>query len=117
MRFFYVKDENGLAPVRSFVFRQGQAPIIIRTPGIGGDVFHRGRPDPDTFTMDVTGLGQQVGAFKVVDENLTVYECFGTNVSGDNGGMMVSGFVTARWQIEDANRDEALRMMREASGA
>jgi hypothetical protein len=115
MRYFYVRDENNLAVVRSFVFRQGQA-SLIRTPTFGGDVFHRGRPEPDTFTMDATGLGQQVGAFKVVDEDFTVYECIGTNVSGGNGGMAVSGFVTARWQIEDANRDDALRMMREATG-
>ena len=116
MRYFYVRDENGLVLLRSFVFREGQA-RMIRTPTFGGDVFHRGRPEPDTFTMDATGLGQQVGAFRVVDENLTVYECIGTNVSGGNAGMTVSGFVTARWQIEDANRDEALRMMHEATGA
>ena len=66
--------------------------------------------------MDATGLGQHVGAFRVLDEDFTVYECIGANVSGGNGGMAVSGFVTSRWQIEDANRDEALRTMREASG-
>jgi hypothetical protein len=116
MRYFHVRDENSLAVVRSFAFWQGQAPLI-QTPTFGGDVFHRGRPEPDTFTMDATGLGQLGGAFRVVDEDFTVYECIGTNVSGGNGGMAVSGLVTARWHIEDANRDEALRMMREATGA
>jgi hypothetical protein len=116
MRYFYVRDENNLSVVRSFVFQQGQA-SHVRTPALGGDVFHRGRPEPDTFTMDATGLGQQVGAFRVVDENFTVYECIGTNVNGGNRGMAVSGIVSARWQIEVANRDEALRMMGEATGA
>lgn len=116
MRYFYVRDENALVLLGSFVFRQGQAPVI-RTPTFGGDVFHRGRPEPDTFTMDATGLGQQVGAFRIVDENFTVYECIGTNVSGGNGGLAVSGIVNARWQIEVANREEALRMMREATVA
>lgn len=113
MRYFYVRHDNKLAVVRSFVFQQGQTPLV-RTPTLGDNIFHRSDPALDTFTMDATGLGQQVGEFKVVAADFTVYECIGTNVNGGNGGMVVSGFVAARWPIKDADHGEATRMMREA---
>jgi hypothetical protein len=116
MNFFLVADSDRLVLLRSFDFREGGT-TLVRIPTFGGDVFGRSRPEPDTFTMDATGLGQQVGAFTVVDGNCVVYECIGTTVSGANGQIQVSGFVTGRWQVEDANRAEAIRMMREAMGA
>jgi hypothetical protein len=104
MQFFYITDDNGIVPLRSFVFRQGQS-RLIRIPTLGGDVFQRTRPEPDTFTMDATGTRQLLGPFRVVDSSRTVYECIGTNVNGGTGGTTISGIVTGRWQLEDA--DEA----------
>ncbi len=104
MQFFYIKDDNGLVPLRSFIFREGQS-RLVRIPTFGGDVLQRTRPDPDTFTMDATGTGQMLGQFRVVDTNYTVYECFATNVNGGSGGMTLSGVVTSRWQLEAPKTD------------
>ena len=115
MRYFYVTDGNKLIPLNSFEFREGHTPTI-RTPTFGSDIYGNGRKQPDTFSMDATGLGQQVGAFKVVDDNCFVYECIGANTTGSSGRMTVAGFVTVRWQIEVQDRAEAFKMMQVGTG-
>ena len=102
MQFFYITDDNCILPIRSFVFRQGQS-RLIRIPTLGGDVFQRTRPEPDTFTMDATGTRQLLGPFRVFDSSHTVYECIGINMNGGTGGTTISGIVTNQWQLDDAN--------------
>jgi len=66
--------------------------------------------------MDATGLGPPTGQFRVVDENLTVYECVVTNAGGNIGSLRVVGIVASTWQVEEQHRDEALRLMSDAGG-
>lgn len=115
MRHFYVRDENNLAILHSFVFQQGQAPLI-RTPTFGGYVFQQGRPSPDTFTIHDSSIRIVAGTqFTVVDNDLTVYECICTTVSNTSGQIQISGIVSNRWPIQAENRSEALRMIGEAT--
>jgi hypothetical protein len=73
MRYFFVR-ENSVVSVRSFVFSQGQTPII-RTPTLGGDVFRRGRPElSDEFFLGGIPLERPRQGSRVVDQMANAHQ-------------------------------------------
>jgi hypothetical protein len=115
MNYFFITDDEVLIPLSSFAFTEGQS-RVVSIPVFGGAVYGRTRKEADTFRMVAASILPQAGGFRVVDENCTVYECMGANVSVTNGRLVVSGIVHSRWDVEPQHQAEARQKMQQAIG-
>src|SRR5438067_944769 len=111
MTYFYVTDEGALVRLAEFSITEGQS-YIVRIPVFGGTFYQRTRKEPDAFRMNASGLLPQVGQFRVVDENATVYGCIAVNTTVAGGALIVTGIVHDKWEAEQ--KQEAIRAIRQA---
>ena len=115
MRYFFVTADGNLVPLLDFRFAEGQSQIV-RIPVFGGTVYSQTRRGADTFRMVAASMLPQVGHFRVVGEDCVVYGCVGSNVSVENGQLVVTGVVHDRYEVDEQHRSAALQMMRTAVG-
>lgn len=113
MRYFYATDEGSLIALVDFGVTEGQSQVV-RIPVFGGTVYSQTRRGPDTFRMVAGSVLPQVGRFRVVGEDCTVYGCVGGNMSIENGRLVVTGVVHDRFAVEEQHRAAAVQMRQAA---
>ena len=116
MNFYYVDEDGNLTPLVSFTIREGQS-HVVPIPVIGGTVFGRSKREPDTFRLVSSSMLPQVGNFRVVSSDCTVYGCIGSSVGVEHRTLVVSGVIHDRYEVESQHRAEAEAQMRAASSA
>ena len=99
MKFFFVIEGANPIELESFRFNKGQS-RIVRIPVIGGTVYNRTRPEPDTFHLRAKCTLPKAPNFHVVSDDLQVFECVAEAAGAAGGTLELAGYVVSNWQID-----------------
>ncbi|HEY3897354.1 MAG TPA: hypothetical protein VGM54_02010 [Chthoniobacter sp.] len=112
MNYFYIADnDNTLKYLPDFRLVR-QEPEQIAVPTLKGVRYISHKTGADVFICTPHSSMPQVGNFRVVDENATVYECAGSRVGVGDAPAIITGVVNREFVPE--NKEEALEVIKKA---